>query len=400
MSIETKFTNPAIAKLLKDVASAYEVLGEDFFKTRAYRLAADAIEKAPGEIKDFWEEDRLSSIPGVGSAIKGYLDEYFTIGRVKHFDKIKKKLPSGMFSLLEIPGIGPKTAYRLSKELGIKSKEQLIKSAKRGEIAKLTGFGIKSQGEILKSTEKKREKKSRILLDQAERLAIDYIKYLQTVLRIMSVDPLGSLRRRVSTVGDIDIAIATDKPTEALKAFVNYKKVEKVLDKGTKKASVLLNEGQRVDLMVSPLKMYGSLLQHFTGSKSHNIQLREYARERGFSLSEYGIKKKDGKREIFSTEGGFYRYLDLQFIPPEIREGADEIKKSKENKLPKLINLEDIKGDLHSHTNYSDGKESIYEMAEAARKKGYKYFGITDHSPSIKTRGEKIVSKEVTALVN
>ncbi len=391
---DNKYSNAYISKMLKQVAAAYEVTGEDKFRIRAYQNAAASVEHATSEAKDLWEEGKLTEIPGVGASIAGHLDEYFKTGKVRHFEQVLRQMPKGMFSLFGLHGIGAKTAYKLASELKIaepgNALEIVKKAALEGKIKEIEGFGEQSEKELLDVIAKQKpgkQAKKRLLLPDATEVAERYLQYLKGLGDGLSIEPLGSLRRRVATIGDIDFAIATKQPQEALKYFVKFPEVSEILNEGDVKASVLLKNGLRVDLMTEKQEAFGSLLQHFTGSKAHNIALRELALKKGLSLSEHGIKKNEKLKE-FSSEEAFYSYLGLEYIPPEIREDTGEIQASQAGKLPNLIELNDIKGDLHTHTDFSDGSNTLEEMVGTARKMGYEYVGISDHAPSVRTRGE------------
>jgi DNA polymerase (family 10) len=397
------FTNQEIARLLRKIAAAYEIKGKSLFRIRAYGRAADAIEHATSEVKDLWDDDKLTSIPGVGSSLAQHLDELFRAGKVKHFEKVMTGLPKSIFPLLDIPGIGPKTALKLVTNLKLTDPEtvydDLALAARKNLISSLEGFGEKSQAEILENLKNfvvKSKRKPRIPLPVAEEIAAKYISYLRKNPQIKRADPLGSLRRRVATVGDIDLAVMAESGRQAVERFIHYPRVKKVIDAGSKKASVIIKSGHRVDLIVSNKESYGALLQHFTGSKHHNIHLRELALEKGYSLSEHGIKLKKktkkypvGKVLQFSDEESFYSFLGIDWIPPELREDAGEIEAAMTHGLPQLVQKGDIQGDLHVHSNFDLesshdlGKSSLEELTLAAVKQGYKYIGIADHNPSV-----------------
>lgn len=420
----SKLSNFYIAKILREIAAAYEVKGEDRFRIRAYDTAADSVEHATSEVKDLWEEGRLQDIPGIGESIAGHLDEYFRTGKVKHFRETKKGLPPGMFAFLGLEGVGAKTAYRLAKELSLKTLSDLKKAAKSGKISELPGFKEKTSKQILKAIAEYKEGEGRMVLPIAYAAAERLITEVMKMPGVKQADPLGSLRRMVSTVGDIDIGIATDKPKEVIEAFVNLPDVARVLGAGEAKASVLLKTGKQVDIRVHDPRSYGALLQYFTGSKQHNIHLRKIANKKGLSLSEYGIAllqpfssrhgiaslqpfssrhgvakfkkgKIVGKPLTVATEEEFYRMLGMDWIPPEIREDTGEIEAAQKGKLPKLVELKDIKGDTHIHTSNSDGEETPEEMVKAAIARGLKYYGIADHAPSVQSLGEKRARDEI-----
>ncbi len=319
-----------------------------------------------------------------------------------------------VFPLLEIPGLGPKRAAVLAKTLDLSKKEaigDLEKAAKSHRIAPIEGFGEKSEQDILENIERYKKgaiKENRMDLPTADRMAEEVIGYLREMeekggIREIKIDKLGSLRRQVATIGDIDLSVATDSPKEVVEAFVAYPKVVEVIEKGPTGASILLNSGRQVDMRVSPPEDYGAMLQYFTGSKYHNICLREFALKKGFSLNEYGIKayktNKANREYKFENEEKFYKFLGLDYIPPELREDTGEIAAALEHKFPKLIEIGDIKGDLHMHasfaqeTSHDSGVSSIGEMREMGEIRGYEYIGLTDHNPSSKHSSSEILSE-------
>lgn len=384
--MEKKFTNKEVADLLRNVSAAYQLKEANLFQIRAYESAADSIEHATSELKDLWEDGQLDQIPGIGTHIANYLDEYFTTGKVKHFATIFKEIPDDMFQFLKVPGVGPKTAVKLA-QAGVVSIEDLEQRIKSGWLVK-KGFGEKSLDNILRGVEEFKRKSDRILLPVAGEIAKRVIEYLKQHKDVISADPLGSLRRRVATVGDIDISVASENPQGVVDYFKKFPEVRDVIEAGERTATIALRNGIHVDLMVQPPERYGSLLQHFTGSKLHNIHIRKIAKEKGLSLSEYGIKKIEEEGRQFSqdtlfkceTEEEFYGKLGMEYIPPELREDQGEIEAATAHKLPKLIELKDIKGDLQSHSTWSDGHSPIAEMALAAAALGREYIALTDHS--------------------
>lgn len=395
-------TNSEIVKLLRRVAAAYTLTDEKKFRFQiiAYERAADTVEHATSEIKDFWEEGRLEGLPGIGSSIKSHLEELFKTGKVKHFNDLLRSLPEAMFPLLDIPGFGPKKAYKLVAILKLKNPitvvEDLEKAARAHKIVSIEGFGEKSEADILEGITRFRvreAKLTRMPLPYAFAIAQKMAAYLKKSPVSVQVDPLGSLRRMVATVGDIDMAVATNNPQTVIEHFVKFPAARRVLEKGAATASIILDSGNQIDLMVQSPQSYGALLQHFTGSKHHNIHLRELALKKGMSLSEYGIKVR-GKLKEFTTEEEFYKALGMDWIPPELREDTGEIEVSSAHKLPKLVELGDIKGDLHVHSSYDLkpshdlGKNSMEEILDKARKLGYKYVTFSEHNPSITNHTE------------
>lgn len=387
-------TNLEIAELLRGVAAAFQLKeklsSNDKFRIIAYQRAADAVEHATSEAKDLWEEGKLGEVAGIGTAIAGHLDELFKTGKVRHFEAITRGLPPAMFEFLNVPGIGAKTAYKLTKELGITkahgSLEKLRKAAEKGHIRKIEGFGEQSEKEIADAVQEASERTRRLLLPYAMGIAEDVVAWLKKNSDVKRADPLGSLRRQASTVGDIDIAVATKNPKDVIEHFTKYPKKTKVIEAGEATASLLLPGGSQVDLMVQPPDAYGALLQHFTGSKHHNVSLRTLALKKGLSLSEYGIKKR-GRLTKVATEEEFYKMLGMDWIPPELREDRGEINAALNHSLPKLVGLEDIKGDFHIHSNvitevsHDAGRGSIKDYVKQAEKLSYEYIGISEHNP-------------------
>jgi len=347
MKLQKNLNNLQIAELLRAVAASYQLKGQDKnrFRITAYQRAADAVEHSTSELKDLWDDGKLKDVPAVGESIASHLDELFRTGKSKHFEEVMQGLPAGIFELIEVPGIGAKTAFKLVTKMGIKNIRELEKAAKAGKIAKLPGFGDQSQVDILKSIQETKGRTRRLLLPYAASRANEVIEWLLKDKNVERADPLGSLRRQAATVGDIDIAAASNYAKDVLNHFIAFPKKIRVLEKGEHTASLILPGDVQVDLMVQPPKAYGSLLQHFTGSKHHNIALREFALKQGMSLSEYGIKIK-GKLNKVSSEEDFYKQLGLSWIPPELREDMGEIEAAQKNKLPLLLEVNDIKGDL------------------------------------------------------
>lgn len=420
-------TNLEIAELLRAVAAAYQIKGEEKsskgrsapgrnrFRIIAYQRAADAVEHLSSEVKDLWDDGKLSDVAGIGTSIAEHLDEIFRSGKSKHFERVMKGLPPAMFELMKVPGVGAKTAFKLSKELGITKARNAIKklekAIKDGEVAQIEGFGEQSALVIKKSIAEIKGRTRRHLLPYAERTAVEVMTWLKTSKYVRKVDPLGSLRRKASTVGDVDIAVASSEPERVIEHFVNYPKKTRVLEKGDRTASIIVPGGTQVDLMVQDPESYGALLQHFTGSKHHNIALREYAIKKGLSLSEYGIKQetKDNRKAIrkFSAEEEFYNFLGMDWIPPELREDTGEIEaalrqsQGKPDGLPKLVELSDIKADLQIHsdfdieTSHDLGESSAEEIIKKADELGYEYLAFSEHNPS----RSKHTDKQIIAIL-
>ena len=394
-------SNQEIATLLRNVAASYAIKDEKKYKFQiiAYQNAAERIESSTAEVADLLKEERLHEISGIGTSLQAHLEELIATGKVKRFSDIMHDIPPATFPLLKVPSFGPKKAYKLVSHFQLSDPNTVIDDlyahAQNGEIAQLEGFGQKSEEDIKRAIEEFRlgvNKVSRMVLPFASELAEKMVSYLKSSPAAKEVQPLGSLRRRKETIGDVDIAVATDKPQEVLSHFINYPYKERIIEKGDATASILISGGKHIDLMVQPSDRFGSLLQHFTGSKEHNVQLREYALKKGLSLSEYGIKKVnegESERIKFTNEEEFYKFLGLSWIPPEIREGTTEIKLAQKNALPKLVELKDIRGDFHLHSNFPIepshdlGKNSFEEMLEKALSLGYHYIGFSEHNPSV-----------------
>ena len=396
MKLSKAMTNLQIAELLRAIAASYQLkdANKNKFRIIAYQRAADAVEHASSELKDLWDDGKLEDVPGIGESISAHLDELFRTGTSKHFEAVMKGLPPAMFELMEVPGIGAKTAFKLVKELKIGSVGELEKAAKQGKISGLGGFGEQSQSDIVKSIEETKGRTKRQLLPRASGIAAGVIGWLKKDKSVKEADPLGSLRRRASTVGDIDIAVASDKPGEVLNHFTSYPKATRTLEKGDRTGSIILPGDVQVDLMVQPPGAYGALLQHFTGSKHHNIALREYAIKHGMSLSEYGIKRR-GKLSKYPSEEAFYKSMGMDWIPPELREDSGEIEAALNHKLPKLVEPSDIRADLQIHssfdieTSHDIGESSMAEIVVKANGLKYEYLAFTEHNPS-KSRHNEI----------
>jgi len=391
---EYKFTNKEVARFLKEALAAMEIKGANVFKIRAYQNAIASVESITNSVYDLWQNNQLDQIMGMGVSLKSHITELFTTGGVGEFKALKKDLPAGMFALIGIKGVGAKTAYKLAVAFklddGGTAVEKVRQAAVDGKIRLLSGFAEKKEADILRAIDQEKMNKNvmpRLLLPQAEEIVDRVLTYMRQEPAVFKIEALGSLRRRAPTVGDLDIAVATDDPETVIKHFLAFPEIDEVTGGGDKKASVRLKNGTQVDVRTSDPDSFGSMGQYFTGSKQHNVLLRTYALEKGLSLSEYGIKDK-GKLLTYRDETGFYGKLGLEVIPPELRQGKDEVQLAAQKNLPKLVKLEDIKGDLHVHTNFSDGANTLQETVEGAIARGYEYLGISDHSPSVVSRGK------------
>ena len=381
----------AVAYILKD-EKKYR------FQIIAYQNASETIAHSTTELQDLYREQTLEKLPGVGPGIKAYLEELFKTGRVDHFAKLLKDIPKAVFPLLDVPSFGPKRAYKIVSHFKLKNPATVLKEvaklASESRIAELEGFGQKSEEDILQALSEYKTgttKSGRMVLPYAYNLSQNVLEYMRKSSNIIQIQPLGSLRRMVSTIGDVDLAATSDNPSRVIDHFINYPGAQRIIEKGPTTAAILVAGGKHVDLMVLPHKSFGSLLQHFTGSKFHNVSLREYALKKGYSLSERGVKllKNNSELKTFDDEAKFYKFLGLDWIPPEIREDTGEIQSALKHTLPKLVELKDIRGDLHIHSNYplepshDAGQNSMEEHLKRAKELGYEYLGFSEHNPSI-----------------
>jgi len=373
--------NVDVAEQLELLADLLELEGEASFRVLAYRRAATRIRETAGSVAELALAGRAKELQGIGKTIEEKIVQVVQDGEMHALTKRKKIVPPEVVSFMRLPGLGPKTAARIWQELGVTTIEELKRAAEQEQLRTLAGLGAKTEERILKAlAEKKQEPSGRRLLGDGLGPLLAVVDMLQEHPAAVKVSEAGSARRRKETFRDLDI-IATAKDPEALiDYFTKLEWVIEVVAKGPTKATVLSNEGLRFDLRVVPPESYGNLLQHFTGSKDHNVALRERAVKDGLSVSEYSITVAETGEELkFADEEQVYERLGYQFIPPELRENAGELETARKGELPKLVDLTDVKGDLHSHTTYSDGRDSLEQMVLAARARGYKYYAVTDH---------------------
>jgi DNA polymerase (family X) len=387
-------TNGQLAQLFHEIGDLLEVKGELVFKTVAYHRAADAIGRSPVEVARAYREGRPPEIPGVGKAIADKIAEAATTGRMAYHDKLLAEFPPTLLDLLRLPGMGPKTVRAVYTELGVRTLDELKTAAEAGRLRSVRGLSQRTEEQVVKAIEGLERSDRRLLLHHAAALIDELSAGLLDVLGVHRIVAAGSYRRRRETIGDLDLLAETAEPKRVIETFVGLPSVEGVIARGQAKAAVKLGgRGPNVDLMVMRPGEAGTALIHFTGSKEHNVRLREMARDMGWSLSEYGFLKlgEDGEAlsgaaaelRTFATEVEAYAFLGLPFIEPELREDRGEIEAGLAGTLPDLIAISDLRGDLHSHTDWSDGSQSIEVMAEFARRRGHAYQVITDHSQSL-----------------
>ena len=380
--------NREIAGILYQMAELLELHAENRFKIIAYSRAARAIESLTEDIEQVCRDGRLEGIPGVGKAIAEKIKEYLRTGRIQSHQDLLADTPQGLAELLQISGLGPKTVFMLHEKLDITNLDELEKAAREHRIRRLPRMGVVREKNILKSIERYRKRSNRILYSTAESIVDEILTYLGGIEGLEHATAAGSYRRRKETVGDIDILATAARPEEIVAAFVKMPLVEEVLAKGPTKASVIMNDTIQVDLRIVEHRSYGTVLQYFTGSKEHNVSMRQLALDRGYSLSEYSLTRlANGQDLFFDQEEEVYQALGLQYIPPELREDRGEIEAALGGRLPRLVEAKDIRGDLHVHSIWSDGRASIIELAQAARSMGYEYIALSDHSPSVGIAG-------------
>ncbi|MDP3111460.1 MAG: DNA polymerase/3'-5' exonuclease PolX [Thermodesulfovibrionales bacterium] len=396
--------NQEIAGIFNEIADLLEIKGENPFRIRAYRRAAQNLEGLTKDVAALSREELLE-IPGIGHDLAEKIEEYIKTEKVKSLEDIKKEVPEGLAALLSVPSLGPKTAKLLYEKLKIKNVDELEKLAREHKLIGLPGIKEKTEENILRGIEMLKRGKERQPLGRVLPIAYEIIEHLGKATHVEKINIAGSLRRMKDTVKDIDILATSKNPHDVMKAFVHLPQVKEILMEGPTKSSIVTREGLQVDLRVVEDESYGAALAYFTGSKEHNIRLREMAVKKGLKINEYGIfREKDNKKLGGKDENDVYKILGMQFIPPELREDRGEIEAAQKNTLPRLVELGDIKGDLHVHTRQSDGSHTLEELIDAARGRGYEYIAITDHSKGLGiARGlseERLLEekKEVDAL--
>jgi DNA polymerase (family X) len=376
--------NTQVSQIFRDIAKILEIKGENIFRIRAYDRAAGSIENFTGDLEKSSAQNTLTDIPGIGKDLAEKISEIVTTGSLKFYEDLKNSLPEGTLELLAIPSIGPKTALLLSKELNIHSIEGLELAIKEGQLQGVEGIKEKTISNILEGISLVKKRKERLSLFEADVLANDFVQGLKQLPLIEKIMCAGSLRRQKETVRDIDILVISEKQGLVMEAFTALPQVSSIQEKGSTKSSVRTKEGVQVDCRVIEKKSFGAALLYFTGSRDFNVKLRMIAQKTGHKINEYGVFDKDGAFVCGKTEEEIFKFLKMQYVQPELRENAGEIELALKNSLPDLVEQSDIKGDLHAHSKWSDGANTIEDMAVAALKRGYSYIALTDHSPSLK----------------
>ena len=372
--------NTDIANIFTEIADLLEIESANPFRIRAYRNAARTLTGLGEEVSVYLKEGKeLTELPGIGKDLAAKIVEVLDSGRCQALEKLRKATPPGLTDLLHIPGLGPKRVHALYHELDVQTPEQLLRAAKDGRVHTLPGFGLKTEQSIIADIEAHVTQKPRIKLVTAAQYAEPLVAYLKKVPGVDAVVVAGSYRRRKETVGDLDILVCAAHSDKVMTAFSHYDEVHEVLAKGGTRSTVILRNGLQVDLRVVPKASYGAALYYFTGSKAHNIAVRRRAQQRKLKVNEYGVYK--GSQQIAgATEESVFAAIGLPYIPPELRENTGEIEAAEQQQLPKLVELDDLRGDLHAHSTATDGHNTIKEMALAARDFGLEYLAITEHS--------------------
>ncbi len=395
--------NKGIADIFTKIADLLDIRGENLFRIRSYRNAARTIEDLGPSVQSLIQAGKdLEDLPGIGKSIREKIEEIVATGKSRFLEELEAQVPTGLTDLLKLEGLGPKKVKALYDELGVDSIDRLEKAAQSGKLRTLSGMGMKTEKKILKSIEQYRAGIGRFKLSVGFIYATALMEYLEGVPGVKQLEAAGSFRRRRETIGDLDLLATCGQGCPVMKKFTEYSDIAEVLSKGETKSSVRLRCGLQVDLRVLEPKSYGAALHYFTGSKAHNIAIRERAQKMGLKISEYGVFRAQGEKRVSGAkEEEIFAAVNLPWIPPELREDRGEIQAAESGKLPKLIELTDIRGDLQMHTVATDGKNSIEEMAAQAKKIGYSYIAITDHSKAVRVAGgldEKALAKQLKEI--
>jgi len=373
-------TNQELADTFDRIANLLEIKGEVIYKTLAYRKAADSLRAFPEEASILFAQNRLTDIPGVGKAIAEKLSELLTSGQLGFLLRLEEEVPPSLTDLLQVPDVGPRKAALFWKQAGVTNLPELEAAARAGKLRSLPGMGEKSEARVIDGIEALKRRPKRRLLGNVRPIALDLLEWLRAQPGVEQAEAAGSLRRWKATIGDLDLVVASRAPAVVMAAFTALPQVLRVLGQGENKASVELKDGLNIQLWVQPPERFGTLLQFVTGSKDHNVRLRELAQKKNLSLSEQAITDSEGQERHYATEEEVYAALGLPWIPPELREDRGEIQDALAGCLPQLVEVRHIRADLHTHTTWSDGVASVQQMAEAAIQRGRKVLAITDHS--------------------
>jgi DNA polymerase (family 10) len=380
----TSISNAELARIFNEIGDMLEILGEVVYKAVAYRRVADAVERYPDDVAVLYQRGEPPKLPGAGAALTAKLAELAETGHLGYHDKLRAQVPDGLLEMLRVPGVGPRTVRLLHQMLGIDSLDGLRAAAEAGGLRHVKGLSARTEQNILDGIARIERRSTRLLIHDADALMAGLLARLADVRGVHRIEVAGSLRRRRPTIGDLDLLAAVDDPGALIDALDGLPEVEKVLSAGTDKSSIVLREGPQVDLMVCPPAAWGTHLLHFTGSKDHNIALRGMALDRGWSLSEKGFKViETGELLLAADEAEAYERLGLPWVVPELREGDGEIEAARSGQLPTLVTHDQVRGDTHTHSNWTDGVDTIEVMARAARELGHEYIVLTDHSPSL-----------------
>ena len=393
--------NERISKVLIEMGEILTIKG-DRFRSRAFNMAAQRITALTEDIQLIYDRSELEDIPGVGKGIAAVITEVLERGGSTQLEELRESLPHGVRDLMQLEGVGPRKAMRLNKELGVTSIDELEQAAKEKKVRPLKGFGAKTEENLLRSIREYQLMQGRFLLGAVLPVIDDIIKWMKESPAVLQVEVAGSARRRKETVGDLDVLVASNTPEVVTERFVSMPPIIRIVAKGPTKSTVVLEKNLHVDLRVIEQRNYGAALQYFTGSKEHNVKLRTISVKRGYKLNEYGLyKRESGELVAGESEEGIYRILDMDLMPPELRENRGEIEAAMNKELPMLVEYSDIRGDLHVHTNWSDGNSTVEEMAVRAKMYGWEYLAICDHSKSLGIAGgldEEDLRKQITEI--
>ena len=380
--------NLKLAAIFEEIADLLEIKGENPYKIRAYRRGAQAIALLASDVEELVQTGQLQSVDGIGKTLAAKVEEWLSSGEVAYHQKLIAEIPRGLIDVTRVPGIGPKLAKRLYEEIGVASLDDLAQAVKDHRIRQVRGLGPRAEQSIARGLDQMESDRGRIPIGEALTLGETVLQAVRSAPGVINAELAGSLRRMQDTVGDLDIVAASLESEPVMDRFAALAGPEGLLSKGSTRSSIVIGRGVQIDLRVVPPKSYAAALHHFTGSKAHHVRLRELAQKRGYSISEYGVKELESGAIYYpESEHAFYQHLGLPYIPPELREGQGEIEWALEGTLPDLVTLDHIRGDLHVHSTWSDGRSTLHQIAEAAVQRGLEYVAICDHSQALKIAG-------------